>query len=85
MVNNSVNHPEHYNKGNIEVITIMEDQLTTEEYIGYLKANVLKYILRFQYKNGLEDLLKAQWYLDRLTKFYSKTVENPVDGGQCHD
>lgn len=64
----NVNHPMHYTSGKIEVIKIMEDQLTSEEYRGYIKGQVIKYITRERYKNGLEDLKKARWYLDRLIK-----------------
>ena len=64
----NVNHPKHYTSGKIEVIKIMEDQLTSEEYRGYIKGQVIKYITRERYKNGLEDLKKARWYLDRLIK-----------------
>lgn len=62
----NVNHPQHYTTGKIEVIDIMEDQLNPEEYRGYIKGQVLKYITRERYKNGLEDLKKAYWYLGRL-------------------
>lgn len=61
-----VNHPPHYNAGKIEVIRIMEDQLSPDEYRGYIKGQVLKYITRERHKNGLEDLKKAQWYLNKL-------------------
>lgn len=64
-----VNHPQHYNSGKIEVIKIMEDQLNPEEYRGYIKGQVLKYITRERHKNGLEDLKKAYWYLGRLIKY----------------
>lgn len=64
----NVNHPEHYTSGKIEVIKIIEDQLTSEEYRGYIKGQVIKYITRERHKNGLEDLKKARWYLDRLIK-----------------
>ena len=68
----NVNHPAHYNAGKIEVIAIQEDQLTSEEYRGYIKGQVIKYITRERYKNGLEDLKKARWYLDRLIKKMEK-------------
>ena len=67
-----VNHPKHYTHGKIEVIKIMEDQLTPVEYRGYIKGQVIKYITRERYKNGLEDLKKARWYLDRLIKKMEK-------------
>ena len=63
-----VNHPEHYNQGTIECIDAIEAMLTHEEFIGYLRGNSLKYRWRFRYKNGIEDLRKAEWYEKRLLK-----------------
>lgn len=65
---NPVDRPLHYGTGSIECIEYIEDMLTTEEYIGYLRGNVAKYLHRWRYKNGLEDLKKAQWYTARLIK-----------------
>lgn len=66
----AVQHPTHYNSGTIEVIDIIKDQLTPEEFRGYIKGNVIKYITRERLKNGVEDLRKAekylQMYLERL-------------------
>jgi hypothetical protein len=42
--------------------------MSHEQYIGYLRGNVMKYTWRYDKKNGVEDLKKAQWYLDRLVK-----------------
>lgn len=68
----NVNHPKHYTYGKIEVIKIMEDQLNPEEYRGYIKGQVIKYITREAHKNGLEDLKKAHWYLTRLINYLEK-------------
>lgn len=58
---NMVNHPSHYNKGKIEVIDFIEDQ-----GLSFHLGNVIKYIARAGSKGDkLEDLKKAQWYLDR--------------------
>ena len=62
----NVNHPAHYTDGGIECIEAIEAQLTPEEYRGYLKGNVAKYIWREKHKGGIESLKKAQWYLSRL-------------------
>ena len=62
----NVNSPSHYGQGNIEAIEYIKDFLTKEEYIGYLRGNVAKYLHRWRYKNGLEDLEKAQVYLGWL-------------------
>lgn len=56
-----VNHPPHYTFGKIEVIDVIEDW-----QLGFHEANCIKYIARAKYKgNELEDLKKAQWYLNR--------------------
>lgn len=66
----NVNHPSHYKaKNGMEVIDVIE--AFTANLNGYEAshtANVIKYICRWKEKNGLEDLKKAQWYLDRLIK-----------------
>ena len=64
----NVNHPNHYTQGKYEVIDYIEDKLSKEELQGYCVGNVLKYVSRFKHKNGLEDLKKAEWYLNRLIK-----------------
>lgn len=62
----TVNHPSHYTDGGIECIEAIEAQLTQEEYRGYLKGNIAKYVWRERHKGGVESLKKAQWYLSRL-------------------
>lgn len=62
-----VNHPPHYTDGgSIECIEAIESSLTDQEYRGYLKGNIQKYVWREKHKGGTESLKKAQWYLDRL-------------------
>ena len=63
-----VNKPKHYGSGDIECIDYIEDFLSKEEYIGYLRGNIAKYLHRWRYKNGLEDLKKSEWYGARLIK-----------------
>ena len=62
----SVNHPEHYRQGGIECIDAIEAALTPEEFRGYCKGNVLKYVWRERLKGGGVSLAKANWYLRRL-------------------
>lgn len=63
---NLINKPPHYNKGGIEAIDYIKQQLGPG-FKGYLEGNVLKYIHRHKYKgNAKQDLEKARWYLDRL-------------------
>lgn len=61
-----VNHPSHYNQFSREVIDTMQGMSTTEEFKGYLKLNAVKYLSRYQGKNGIEDLGKAIWYITKL-------------------
>ena len=63
-----VNKPPHYNSGTIECIDYIEDFLSTEEFIGYLRGNIAKYMHRWRYKGGLQDLEKARWYHERLIR-----------------
>lgn len=64
-----VNHPPHYQRGGIETIDIIKLYLSEEEYIGYLKGNILKYRERATLKgNEEQDLAKAKWYFDELYK-----------------
>lgn len=59
----NVNSPKHYTQGTIEVIDFIIDQ-----EFNYLEGNIIKYVSRYTMKNGLEDLKKAKWYLDKLIK-----------------
>ncbi|MCS5550265.1 MAG: DUF3310 domain-containing protein [Gammaproteobacteria bacterium] len=54
-------NPCHYKKGNIEVIDFILDQK-----MSYLEGNIIKYVSRYKFKNGIEDLEKARWYLEKL-------------------
>lgn len=62
----SVNHPAHYTQGRFETIDVIEDTLGDPGFEGYCVGNALKYLSRYKYKGGVEDLRKARWYLDRL-------------------
>ncbi len=64
-VNDKIN-PNHYKQGGIETIDFMKAKMSKEQFHGYLLGNVYKYTSRYQYKNGLEDLEKARWYLNKL-------------------
>lgn len=62
-----VNSPSHYNYGKIECIEAIEESMTPESFKGYLKGNTMKYLWRYERKGkSIEDLKKAQWYLNKL-------------------
>lgn len=72
-----VNHPPHYqSKSGLEAIDVIE--AFTADLMGIEATdtgNVLKYMLRWKGKNGLEDLKKARWYLDHLINHVEKLQE----------
>ncbi|WP_261793504.1 DUF3310 domain-containing protein [Staphylococcus nepalensis] len=64
--NDTVNHPSHYNCGDIEVIDFIEQ--VTQHYnpnVAYHIGNAIKYLARSPHKNGKEDVEKARWYIER--------------------
>jgi hypothetical protein len=60
-----VNSPPHYNQAGIECIDAI-CAATEEGFEYYLQGNIMKYLWRYRYKNGSEDLKKAKWYLEKL-------------------
>lgn len=61
-----VNHPSHYTNGDIECIDAIQASMSIEAFAGFLKGNIIKYMWRYEHKNGIEDLKKAQWYQNKL-------------------
>ena len=61
-MNNPVT-PAHYQDGGVETIEYLQAKLSPEEFRGYIKGNVLKYLSRERGKGGNTDLRKAAWYL----------------------
>lgn len=68
-VNDVVNAPAHYTAGGIECIDYLKAKLSVEEFKGFLRGNVVKYLSRAGLKSdAVEDLKKAAWYLQRLIR-----------------
>lgn len=61
----AVNHPDHYKIGDIECIDVMLATQGVDAVINFCICNSFKYIYRHVNKNGLEDIRKAKWYLDK--------------------
>lgn len=71
--NDTVNHPSHYNYGEIEVINFIEQ--VTQHYnanVAYHIGNAIKYLARSPHKNGKEDIDKARWYIERAFENWDK-------------
>jgi hypothetical protein len=73
MSKDMVNHPPHYNhnEGGLECIDYIKQQLGAS-FPSYLEGSIIKYIHRHKYKhqNNIQDLEKAQWYLNKLIEHY---------------
>lgn len=66
-MNDNVNHPPHYNNGKIECIDALDAATINKTGIEAIcVANIIKYLWRYESKNGVEDVKKAQWYLNKL-------------------
>ena len=63
-----VDRPLHYTQGDIECLDAIKASMPREQFLGFLKGNQMKYVWRYEHKGGLEDLKKAQFYLERLVR-----------------
>lgn len=78
-----VNHPKHYTNGAVECIDAIASAVAGKNPLeAVCVANVVKYLWRYNAKNGLEDVLKAKWYLDRLEKAVRSRTEYR-DDAEC--
>ena len=69
----NVNHPKHYELSNgIEVFDVIAGAMSEEALHGFCIGNVIKYVCRHERKNGIEDLRKAKWYLDKYLQIVEK-------------
>lgn len=75
----NVNHPSHYNNGSVECIDAMEAATVNKSGAeAVCTSNIIRYLWRYESKNGLEDVKKAQWYLNRLiAELEGKTAVAP--------
>ena len=75
----AVNHPDHYKIGDIECIDVMLATQGVDAVINFCICNSFKYIYRHVNKNGLEDIRKAKWYLDKALEL----VDSRKDESCC--
>ena len=75
-----INSPPHYNEAGIECIDAIAAALG-EGFEFYLQGNIMKYLWRYRYKNGTEDLRKAQWYLNKLIEVKEDDSQSVLDFG----
>ena len=60
-----VNHPSHYESGKYECIDVMMETQGEDAVLNFCLCNAFKYLYRHKHKNGIEDIKKAKWYLDK--------------------
>lgn len=87
MKNNKIDHPDHYTHGGIECIDAIEAATTgLEGAEAVCTGNALKYLWRWKFKNGVEDLLKAMWYIQRLIDLLDEQEnEDEDDAEKCEN
>lgn len=86
MPTDNVNSPGHYTQAGIECIDAITAAVSGKTGIeAVCVANVIKYLWRYELKNGLEDVKKAQWYLNRLVSELYKPTECNHDWVQAID
>jgi len=68
-------NPSHYKQGKVECIDAIESATVNKTGIAAVcTGNVIKYIWRCEDKNGLEDLIKAKWYIEKYIKEYEQHI-----------
>ena len=75
LTGDNVNHPSHYETGKFECFDVMKEALGDDSVKDFCIANAFKYIYRHKRKNGVEDIKKAKWYIDK----YLELEENNND------
>ena len=71
-----VNHPPHYCTGQYECIDVMIETQGVQAVKDFCKCNAFKYLYRAGAKNGLEDLKKAIWYLNKYVELEEEQDES---------
>lgn len=81
MTKDNVNSPGHYTQAGIECIDAITAAVSGKSGIeAVCVANVIKYLWRYELKNGVEDAKKAQWYLNLLVSEMDKPVLSQTKG-----
>lgn len=71
----NVNHPAHYETGQFECIDVMVETQGIEAVQAFCACNAFKYLYRHNNKNGIEDIQKANWYLNKYLELEEKKHE----------
>lgn len=72
----NVNHPKHYETGKFECIDVMVETQGVDAVKSFCLCNAFKYIYRTRRKNGIEDVKKAFWYLEKYVELEAEQNDN---------
>lgn len=75
-MNDVVNHPGHYCTGKYECIDVMTEVFGKEAVQTFCRLNAFKYLYRSERKNGLEDMKKARWYLNKYIELEEQNEQD---------
>lgn len=76
----NVNHPKHYTQGNVECIdALAAATINLQGLEAVCTANAIKYLWRWKNKNGVEDLQKAKWYIDKMINTSTEKTVSIID------
>ena len=75
-IDDPVNHPSHYETGKFECIDVMVETMGIDATMEFCVCNAFKYLYRHKRKNGIQDLEKAKWYIEKYIDLQSKKNEN---------
>lgn len=75
---NNINHPEHYT-GKYECLDVMIETQGIDAVLDFCICNAFKYIYRHRKKNGIEDIKKAQWYINKYIEIVEKDLKERND------
>lgn len=85
MTKDNVNSPSHYTQAGIECIDAITAAVSGKSGIeAVCVANIIKYLWRYELKNGVEDIKKAQWYLNRLVSELESKPDMCIHGVRVH-
>ena len=81
----NINHPAHYETGQFECIEVMIETQGVESVQNFCVCNAFKYLYRAPRKNGLEDIKKAIWYLNKYVELTEKALCEKCFGASMND
>ena len=77
-----INRPRHYITGGIECIDVLTETQCFEAVQNFCICNAMKYLFRHKFKNGIEDIQKANWYLVKYLEIEERKQREGTESGK---